>query len=251
MRIAVFSDVHGNLTALEAVLKDITTKDVDEVVFAGDLCLIGPRPAACLRMIQESNVTNIYGNTDDWILMRQTPPPHLNALAQWTAAQLSSSEQSWLDDLAFSHRVSPSDQAQDDLLIVHANPLDVNQLIFPSEEQQMALYGRIRQSDEELGALVAVVEAEVLAFGHLHIPGERMWNKLRLVNISSVSMPGDGDARAKYGIFEWRNGAWLFERQYVSYDMALEVEAYRQAQLPGWETVVESMLTKGFYAQKV
>jgi len=251
MRIAVFSDVHGNLTALEAVLKDIAAKNVDQVVFAGDLCLVGPRPAACLRRIQESNVTNIFGNTDDWILERQTPPPHLTALSQWTLVQLSDSERSWLDGLAFSHHISPSDRIQDDLLIVHANPLDVNQLIFPSEEQQEARYGRIRQSDEELGALVATVEASVLAYGHLHVPGERLWNKLRLVNISSVSMPGDGDPRAKYGMFHWRNGTWLFERHYVSYDIAHEVEAYRQARPPGWEKIVDTVLSEGSYAQKV
>ena len=52
MRIAVFSDVHGNLSALEAVLEDIKSQSVDEIVFAGDLCMVGPRPTASLRKVQ-------------------------------------------------------------------------------------------------------------------------------------------------------------------------------------------------------
>jgi predicted phosphodiesterase len=71
MRIAVFSDVHGNLTALEAVLADIDRQAVDATVFAGDLCLVGPRPAECLRLAREQGITSIYGNTDDWVLGRQ------------------------------------------------------------------------------------------------------------------------------------------------------------------------------------
>ncbi|MDX1412932.1 MAG: metallophosphoesterase family protein [Candidatus Promineifilaceae bacterium] len=251
MRLAVFSDVHGNLTALEAVLKDIDGQTVDQILFAGDLCLVGPRPGDCLRRIQRSPIISIYGNTDDWILGRQTPPAHLSDLARWTLVQLSDSEQSWLDDLAFSHRISPSGHMQDDLLIVHANPLDVNQLIFPAEEEQMARYGRIRQTDDELRPLLASIEAAAIAFGHLHIPGTRHWHQIQLINISSVSMPGDGDPRAKYGIFEWTDGHWSFERHFVDYKIHLEVEAYKQAQPPGWEKIVATIETEGSFPQKV
>ncbi len=251
MRIAVFSDVHGNLTALEAVLEDIALRDIDQVVFAGDLCLVGPRPAECLRRIQSANITSIYGNTDDWILGRQIPPQPLAELAQWTLEQLRPAEQSWLNGLPFSHSISPTNQAQDDFLVVHANPLDVNQLVFPPEEEQMGRYGRIRQSDEELDTLMAAVKAAVLVFGHLHIPNERNWHQLRLINISSVSMPGDGDPRAKYGIFSWQEKEWGFERQFVTYEIEKEVDAYRQSQPPGWGKMVETMQSEGSFPQKV
>ncbi len=251
MRVAVFSDVHGNLTALEAVLNDIAHKNVDQIIFAGDLCAIGPRPAECLRRIQDSNIVSIYGNTDEWILGRQPPPERLAGLAQWTLAQLSLAERSWLDTLAFSQRFSPSGIPDDDLLIVHANPLDVNQIIFPAEQEQLARYGRIRQTDDELGELLSGVKAAVLVFGHLHIPGERKWDRLKLVNISSVSMPGDDDARAKYGIFTWQGDSWTFERQFVSFDIGKELDAYRQAQPPRWEEMVETMEAEGYFPQKV
>ena len=96
MRVAVFSDVHGNLTALEAVLDDIAGQGVDTAVFAGDLCLVGPRPAECVARLQAWKGLALYGNTDDWLLGRQTPPERLQALAAWTAGQLSGPQRAWL-----------------------------------------------------------------------------------------------------------------------------------------------------------
>jgi predicted phosphodiesterase len=251
MRIAIFSDVHGNLSALEAVLQDINDRGVDEIVFAGDLCLVGPRPRACLRKVQESRIQPVYGNTDDWILGRQQAPQPLTALAEWTLAQLSETERAWLDGLPFSHRISPAGRSGDDLLVVHANPRDVNQLIFPPEAEQLIRYGRIRQKDDELDKLLEGTETAVLAFGHLHIPSERAWGRMRLINISSVSMPGDGDTRAKYGIFAWNGREWSFERRLVAYDIATETDAYGQARPPGWEKIVGTMETEGCYPQNV
>lgn len=251
MRIAVFSDVHGNLTALEAALEDIGRRSVDEIVFAGDLCLMGPRPAACIRRIQEARISNIYGNTDDWVLDRQEPPQRVAAVAQWTLDQIDDGERKWLDDLPFSHRISPTGKVEDDLLIVHANPVDVNQLIFPSEKDQIVRYGRVRQPDEELEELMAGTRAVHVAYGHLHIPNVRYYKQWKLHNISSLSMPGDGDPRAKYGLFDWDGDAWSFERCAVAYDMAPEIEAYRRQQLPGWENIVQTIESEGCFPQQV
>ena len=64
MRVAIFSDVHGNLSALEIVLADIERQAPDLIVFAGDLCLFGPRPAECLRLVLERQLPSVIGNTD-------------------------------------------------------------------------------------------------------------------------------------------------------------------------------------------
>lgn len=251
MRIAVFSDVHGNLTALEAVLEDMTRLSPDKVIFAGDLCLVGPRPAVCVRRLQGSDIISIYGNTDDWVLGRQEPPSKLAALAQWTLAQLDKEARAWLDALPFAHRISPTGVASDDLLVVHANPLDVNQIIFPAEEEQVALYGRLRQTDEELADLVANTNTNAIAFGHLHIPNQRSWKQLKLFNISSVNMPGDGDPRAKYGLLSWDGQAWTVEQFKVAYDISPEMEAYRRNQPPGWQDIVQTMAAEGCFPQRV
>lgn len=251
MRLAVFSDVHGNLSALEAVLADIAKEAVDVVVFAGDLCLVGPRPAACVQRLRDSNCIGLYGNTDDWLLGRQETPAHLQALAAWTHDQLNTGQRAWLSGLQFSHVFRPSVDERQALLVVHANPRDVNQLIFPAEDVQTARYGRIRQTDEELVSLLQGTGPGTIAFGHLHIPNVRSCEAWQLFNISSVSMPGDGDQRAKYGLFSWERNRWAFERRMVDYDAAAEVAAYRDTRPPGWQQFVATIETEGAVPQKV
>jgi predicted phosphodiesterase len=251
MRLAVFSDVHGNLSALQAVLTDIATEVVDQIVFAGDLCLFGPRPAACVDQLRELNCISIYGNTDDFVLGRQPPPDRFVKLAKWTYEQLDQSQREWLDNLLFGHTFSPEAAGEDSLLIVHANPLDVNQIIFPPEEEQIARYGRVRQADEELDVLLTPVGTNNVAFGHLHIPFVRTRGPIKLFNISSVSMPGDGDRRAKYGLFSWQNDGWNFQRKYVSFDIAPEVSAFEANRPPGWQNYVSTIKAEGVFPQKV
>ncbi len=266
MRIAVFSDVHGNLTALQAVLNHIDKlQDLDHIVFAGDLCLFGPRPQACLDLVLSRNLTSIVGNTDEWILH---PPPIseeltpeqqkyrelLRARCEWTYQSLEVSAREWLDELrnSFELRYVPDPAKDDDLLIVHANPVDLYQLVFPSEEKQLMLYGLIRQPDTELEPLFQDVKASVVAFGHLHVPGERQWGTAKLVNISSVSMPGDRDGRAKYVVFTWRSETgWESERFYIDYPAEDEIQSFYDEQPPGWEKQIEQLKTLGYYPQTV
>jgi predicted phosphodiesterase len=263
MRIAVFSDVHGNLTALDAVLAHIDEQpEIDQVVFAGDLCLFGSQPAECLARIEERGIGAIYGNTDLWIAQ---PPPapeeadeaqqehwrHVEELCHWTAEQLGDMGLAWFRVLPFHRRASPTVFAQDDLLIVHANPVDVNQVIFPSEADQRQRYGRVRQPDSELGPLLQDTLIGVLAYGHLHIPGVRRWQNLTLVNVSSVSLPGDGDPRAKYAVFTWQAAGWSFEHHYVDYSIEAEIQAYQTAQPPRWETAVAKLKENSAISRKL
>jgi predicted phosphodiesterase len=266
MRIAVFSDVHGNLTALDAVLEHIREQpEIDQIIFAGDLCLFGPRPAECLARIEETGIGAIYGNTDQWIAQTQPPAApqempeaeqeswrrHIGELCHWTAEQLGSMGLAWLRVLPFDRRASPTVYAQDDLLIVHANPVDVSQVIFPSEADQKQRFGRVRQPDSELGPLLQDTLTGVLAYGHLHIPGVRRWRNLTLVNVSSVSLPGDGDPRAKYALFTWQPDGWAVEHHYVDYAIEAEIQAYQAAQPPRWETAVAQLKESGAIPQNV
>ena len=264
MRIAIFSDVHGNLAALEAVLREIDQQeDLDEIVFAGDLCLAGPRPQECLDLIRgrDDEISCVYGNTDRWI---DGPPllsedieeeerqrrRQIDDMASWTREQLPATDRAWLRELPFQRRISPTVNPQDDLLIVHANPQDVDQLIFPPEKRQKELYDRVRQTDDDLYPLLEGLLAGVVAFGHLHIPFVRDWNELTLVNVSSVSMPGDGDKRAKYALLQW-DDSWQIEHHHVAYDVEPEIEAFRQQKPPNWEKSVESLEAEGMIPQKV
>jgi predicted phosphodiesterase len=251
MRLAVFSDVHGNLSALAAILADITAQAPDEMVFAGDLCVFGPRPADCLERVRSAACPAVYGNTDEWLVGRQQAPERAGDMADWCLTQLDAGQLAWLGALPFAQRFTPTGNPADDLLIVHANPQDVNKIIFPPEDEQMRRYGRIRQSDAELDGLFQGTEAQAVAFGHLHIPFRRTWGHLSLVNISSVSIPGDSDPRAKYGLFAWDGGRWQFELHRVAFDIAPEITAFQNSRPPGWQRAVELFSSEGFIPQNV
>lgn len=266
MRVAVFSDVHGNLSGLNAVLDHIETQPkVDRVVFAGDACLFGPRPLQCVNELRNRNINCLVGNTDAWILQ---PPPlddglddsirqkrvEIGEFCNWTLENINAESVAWLEELeaSFELRVSPSGSQADDLLIVHANPQDLLQVIFPDEARQKNLYGQIRQSDDELASLLMGVKASTIAFGHLHIPGLRYWGDISLANISSVSFPGDGDPRAKYAIARWRESRqWEVEYFRVSYPIQDEISAFEECKPPGWERSIEELRANGLIAQVV
>ncbi len=251
MRIAIFSDVHGNLTGLDAVLRDIDEQEVDQIVFAGDLCLGGPRPQECLdRIRRRDDIAAVYGNTDEFIdgmpllsddIDEEDRRRHqqISDTASWTRERLGEMDRAWLRELPFHRRISPSVNPRDDLFIVHANPIDVNQVIYPAEDLQKKLFGEVQQTDDDLYPLLEGLIAGVLAFGHLHIPSIRQWNDLALVNVSSVSLPGDGDVRAKYALLTWDGERWQIEYRRLDYDVKSEVGAYQNIKPPGWEEIVE------------
>lgn len=247
MRVAIFSDVHGNLSALEIVLADIERQAPDLVVFAGDLCLFGPRPAECLRLVLERQTPSVIGNTDAWLADTSKPPERHPEAIEWTRGQLTPDELARLGRLPFALRLCPTARAGNDLLIVHANPRDWNEIVFPSEAEQIERWGKVRQSDDELEPLFGGLEAAVVAYGHLHIPNVRPWRELTLVNVSSVSMPGDGDGRAKYALLEWRDGRWSARHVRLTYDTAAESGAFRENQPPRWEEAVASLEKEGYY----
>jgi predicted phosphodiesterase len=247
MRIAIFSDVHGNLSGLQAVLADIERHTPDLVVFAGDLCYMGARPADCLRLVRERRLPSVTGNTDEWLCGRTEPPAPRRAVAEWARDQLSADERDWLARLPFALRFGPTARAADDLLIVHANPRDVDAIIFPAESEQITHWGHARQPDAELAPLLAGLEAAVMAYGHLHIPGLRRWGSTMLVNVSSVTMPGDGDGRSKYALLTWTGEDWLIDHHRVAYDAAAEIAAFRANRPPNWEAAVAELEATGYY----
>jgi predicted phosphodiesterase len=255
MRLALFSDVHGNLTALEAVLADIGAQEgIGAIVFAGDLCVFGPRPNDCIERVRfhKPEIAAIYGNTDEWLggspLLSQDLPgeqrlrsQRIQSVADWTRESIAPPNRAWLESLPFHRRFSPTVSPNDDLLIVHANPKNVDDVIYPDPERQQALYGEVRQRDEDLNQLLDEVQAAALAFGHLHVPSVRRWGSLQLVNVASVSRPVDDDWRAKYAILSWDGAGWRAEHHTVEYDAEAEIAAYEARRPPQWEEEVAAL----------
>lgn len=210
LRVAVLSDVHGNLPALHAVLASIDEcGPFERVIAAGDHCLNGPDPAESFDTLLQHCTSLLIGNADRDIVLHGHFDPGLGqkkrASIEWTRGMLGAARISQLERLPFDDRVVAPDGSS--LLVVHANPYDLDRHIFPD------------MSDEALLDLVGEVDAAVLAFGHLHIPFTRRLGSLTLENIAAAGLPRDGDRRAAWAEIAWTAEAgWQSSLHRVDYD---------------------------------
>ncbi|MDR5694451.1 MAG: metallophosphoesterase family protein [Armatimonadota bacterium] len=224
MRIAIFSDVHGNLPALEAVLEDIQRLgDVDTILIAGDLAFGGPHAAECVNRIRGGNFGVIRGNTDEWIVQGWARMQMATPLVQWTRKYLSEEHIRYLEGLPFSHKIS---LRGDDLVLVHATPWDIEASLLPDA------------SEEEAKRAVEAASCKVLVYGHIHRAYQRVVGDRLLVNVGSVGFPLDGDPRASYGVFTYSQNGWEVELRRVEYDREQVAQAILASDHPAKEVFV-------------
>ncbi len=210
MKRAIISDIHSNLEALEAVLADIATQNVDEIYCLGDIVGYGPNPRECIDRVMKFRVC-LLGNHDQGAMF---DPEGFNSGAEraifWTRTQLetaaSSDEQNrrwdFLGELPRNHQ-------EDDMLFVHGsarNPL--NEYVFPED-----IYNR-----RKLEKIFSLVRKNAFQ-GHTHVPGVftesynflspeeidfeyRLGNEKAMINVGSVGQPRDGNPRACYCTLE-------------------------------------------------
>jgi putative phosphoesterase len=236
MRIAVISDIHGNQLALEAVLQDLADQpNIDQVIIAGDLCLNGPCPADVLKILQDLKYPVIQGNVDTEVV---TDSPRRGekkkAMIAWIRQQIGAEGVDYLASLPFSHRVNNPDGS--DLLVVHANPLNQDEAIYPTTPDSM-LEHFLGDLDPTIGAL---------AFGHYHVAYQKRWRHLLLVDAGSSGLPRDEDLRASYAILSWSGGSWQAEHRRVPYDVKAVVQQILTSTMPNIEKRVK-ILTKAKY----
>lgn len=253
MRIAIFSDLHGNPYACRAVLRAIRQQgSFDSVIAAGDLCVGGSDPSACIDLLMEAGVKAVYGNTEEYLRQPQLTPPDerhrvkwhwIQPAVLWTQARLSARQSDWLAGLPFELRFSPTADPANDLLVVHANPRNNELMIYPSPVAQLGLWGQVRQPDDdpELVAALSGLQASVLAFGHFHHASLRRWQGLTLVNVAPCSLPGvDHDPRARFSILTWSPSGWKVSQHFVEYNYLQEVHSLRSSSLPSADQFLES-----------
>jgi putative phosphoesterase len=236
MRVAVIADIHGNQLALEAVLEDLSHQPaIDHLVIAGDLCLNGPCPQQVLEIVQKLECPVIRGNVDVEVV-NEAPDkgPKKRTNVNWTREQIGPAGIDYLASLPFSHLITNSGGS--DLLIVHANPLNVEEAIFPNAP------------DSDLERLLGELESTVgaLAFGHLHIAYTRRWRHLLLADVGSCGVPRDEDLRAAYAILLWQDNAWEAEIRRVAYDVKAVVKQIKTSGIPNAEKRVK-ILTEARY----
>ncbi len=248
MRIAVFSDIHGNIYALDAVLEALAHEPpLHAIVAAGDLALGGSDPAGCIDRLRQARALAVYGNTDEYLFApHKTPGDELHlkkwdrllAQVHWARPLLGQERIDWLAALPLKITFSPSADPADDLLIFHANPLNIEDMILPAPPTQLELLGNARQTDEDpiLARVLERVAPRTLVFGHVHFTSVRLWRGKKLVNVAPCSLPAlDKDPRARYTLFEWDGHEWCITRRYIDYDWQQEIKALQASGMPFFE----------------
>lgn len=226
MRLAIISDIHGDLPALEAVLADIAALGVQEIYHLGDLVGYNPYPEEVTTRIRELGLPGVAGNYDLAVAADVADPigtflnPAITDMAKdiyrWTRARVTEATRRYL--LTLPERLSLN-LGRRRALLTHGSPRHVREYLRP------------RLSDAEILAMVAGVTEEVVVTGHTHIPMVRRVADKLLVNPGSVGFPRDGDPRAAYALVQ-TGGDIRVEIRRAPYDVDRAVAALLAAGLP-------------------
>ena len=228
--IVLMSDIHGNMSALRAVARSLP--DHDAVFVAGDHCFDGPMPGEVVDFLREQGWTAIMGNTDrDLVQPSGDEKPRKRERIAWTRDVLGAERLAWLAALPFSTRF---DAAEGSILVVHANPLDMDTHLEPTK------------SEEDLAPYLRDVSADILAFGHLHIPYLRPVRRILLADVSSAGQPKDGDQRAAYTVVRWEGGRRTVEQVRVPYDIEETLLLLRRSDMPFAEEQAQDLLRASY-----
>lgn len=222
MRIAIVSDVHGNLTALDAVIQDLERVRPDLVVHGGDLAVNGAQPAEVIDRIRELSWPGVLGNTDKAVWELESVPGRayelFSTLAPATRGLLGEDRVRWLETLPDEWR----DDAEG-VALVHAAPGDLWKNV------------RADSPDRELENVFAVLGAPLAVYCHIHRPFVTAMPNLTVANSGSVGMPFDGDPRASYLLVE--HGEPKIQR--VEYDLDKEVAVLEASGYPMKDALIE------------
>ncbi|HEX9077374.1 MAG TPA: metallophosphoesterase family protein [Anaerolineae bacterium] len=233
MRIAIVSDIHGNLVALDAVLASLERERVDQVVCLGDVVANGPQPAEVLRKVRDLRWQVVKGNTDDWFLF--PPPFDLNAERErrlkdiwgWTQEQLTPSDLDYIR--SFPPRIELALVGGRNLLCYHGSPQSNTDLIWAATP------------DDDLARMLAGYRASLMAGGHTHEPMLRRFQKVLVMNPGSVGMPferGNTPAEsrrppwAEYAIVETLDGELSVTFKRAPVDVQAVVQGARRSGIP-------------------
>ncbi len=231
MRLAVFSDIHGNLMALEAVLNDLAAAGGADLTWClGDLAAFGPRPAECVQRIKALAEADegktfkvIGGNTDRYLLTGERMKSATakdeaafkvlasewqarDTLLNWGTGQLSFAEYEWLKQLRGAE-LSHKAEGYGYVIGYHAVPGDDEPLLTPET------------SDEEARDWLLDRECRLGIGGHIHRQYDRDLGRWRILNPGSVGMPFDVKGQAGWALLTFEGDSVTVDLRRVPFDV--------------------------------
>lgn len=226
LRLAILSDIHGNLPALEAVLADIQDQGIQEIFHLGDLVGYNPFPNETVARIAAEEIPGITGNYDQAVLALVPDPigellntkisPMGKEIYAWTVQAVTPATREFL--LA-QPRERSLQVGKWRLRLTHGSPRHIRDYVRPS------------WPDDMVADLLAEIPEDVLLVGHTHIPLTRQVQAKWLLNPGSVGFPKDGNPLASYLILEVGETITPIIRR-VAYDIDRTIAAIRAAGLP-------------------
>ena len=233
MKYALLSDIHSNLEAFQAVVKDLTKEKVDDVFFLGDIVGYGADPVRCIKMLQKLTTHIIAGN-HDWAAVGRTETDLFNPVAktaiEWTALQITPRQQAFLTQLPLIKNYPHS-------TLVHAtphHPEDWNYLLslkeasqnFTCGDQHICFIGHshtpitfVQDHEDKINKSTIYykkspfVKNKEGAISHLHNATFTLKDGHRyIINVGSVGQPRDGNPHAAYGIYHADDARFTLKR---------------------------------------
>jgi predicted phosphodiesterase len=235
MRLMIFSDIHGNLEALQSVLRDAAQRGVHRSICLGDLVGYGPYPNECIQLVRDLKNCRCLAGNHDVAALWETSPYAMSAAAQeailWTMDQLSTKNKKYLATL-------PDRLDLADMTFVHANPYNprgwryvMNRKYalrsFAATSCRLLFIGHSHRPLMITRKLLLAVDIQDVCDSIRFTLGD---TRRRIINCGSVGQPRDRDPRSCYLIFDSRKQQLEFYR--VSYDIEKTVQAILSAGLP-------------------
>ena len=240
MKIAVISDIHGNMEALNAVMNDIKEKECDRIFVLGDYAMAGPEPNITvqyfMKKIEDLKYCMIQGNTDLMIadyndnlyeMLKNKAPVMAEALKN-DVNLLSTEEKSFLKSLPEKAKLTIGGVK---FLLVHGSPRKNNEDILPETPMN------------KLQEMITGVDADVILCGHTHLPcGFQTPDKKTVVNAGSIGRPFTPEPKSCYLTITVNNGACVYEHHFVEYDNKKASQKLRNRSFKGSDKLADTLL---------
>jgi len=235
--LAVFSDIHSNILALNHVLEDIEKQGYDRVYCLGDLVGYGPRPNEVIETLIASGIQTVMGNYDEGVgyekgdcgcaYVTEEEKQDGQKSIEWTTEQVTPQNKRYLRTLQDKIEFTVNGYK---ILLVHGSPRRNNEYLYEDRPER------------SLTRMLESLDADILVCGHTHKPYHRIVNGIHIINEGSVGKPKDGDPRACYAVIELDETISVEFRR-VEYPVASVTEEIIKAGLP--RAFADALLTAG------